>query len=84
MVKKIRRLLASRRKVKAASLYDIYRGLLLLDYLKWETPQSALLGFDKHNKSIIVDEYILMHLIQIANPMQPEHRIELKRLFERE
>ena len=79
----LRALLAYRRKAKTATFYDIHRGLLLLEYLKWETPESVLLGFDKQNNSIIVDEYLLMHLIQIANPIQSERRIELKRFFER-
>lgn len=75
----LRELLAYRRKAKTASFYDIHRGLLLLEYLKWESEDSALADYDRENKCIVVAEHKLMHLIEIANPGQPTRDIRLKR-----
>lgn len=66
-------------KVELASLHDIYRGLLLLEYLKWESEDSALADYDRENKCIVVAEHKLMYLIEIANPGQPTRNIRLKR-----
>lgn len=66
-------------KIELATPHDIYRGLLLLEYLKWESEDSALADYDKENKCIVVAEHKLMHLIEIANPGQPTRDIRLKR-----
>ena len=62
-------------KIELATPHDIYRGLLLLEYLKWESD-------DRENKCIVVAEHKLMHLIEIANPGQPTRDIRLKKLCE--
>lgn len=59
---------------------DMCKAKEIMDGLKWENRIG--IGFDDDEKEILVEEDLLMHYIQLANPIQPKRKIRLvKNLF---
>lgn len=68
------------RALNDTDLYDICRGLIVLEELKWTGRESALWRYDEENKCIVVSEHMLMHLIQVANPGQVSRDIRVEKV----
>lgn len=56
---------------------DMCKAKEVMDGLKWEN--AIAIGFDNDTREILVEEDLLMHYIQLANPLQPKRKIRLVR-----
>lgn len=63
-------------EIDVSGICSMCKGKEILDGLKWESNEA--ITFDDSTKEILIDENLLMHYIQLANPLQQKQKIRLK------
>lgn len=60
---------------KNISHCDMCKSKEIIDGLKWENKKA--IKFDDATQEILIEEDLLMHYIQLANPLQQKRKIRL-------
>lgn len=63
-------------EIDVSGICSMCKGKEILEGLKWENNDA--IKFDDLTKEILIEEDLLMHYIQLANPLQQKRKIRLK------
>lgn len=67
--------------MKCKNCQKLNAGMVMYNGFEWKYEEDGHLpfhmGFDRETETILVPEEMLMYFIQLANPGQPKHRIQL-------
>lgn len=67
--------------MKCKNCQKLNAGMVMYNGFEWKYAEDEHLpfrmGFDRETETILVPEEMLMYFIQLANPGQPKHRIQL-------
>lgn len=62
-------------KIDVNGICNMCKGKEILDGLKWENNDA--IKFDDLTNEILIEEDLLMHYIQLANPLQQKRKIRI-------
>ena len=67
--------------MKCKNCQKLNAGMVMYNGFEWKYEEDGHLpfhmGFDRETETILIPEEMLMYFIQLANPGQPKHRIQL-------
>lgn len=63
--------------IRCEKCKELNKGIEMVQGFTWNGSMNMYLKYDEKTKTILIAEEMLMHFIQLANPLQPTRKIEL-------